>query len=114
MLLYRGIMFCKLDFTNYVVSCLVLDGLLVFFSITGGIVIVVTVACLLALYYTYIISLRYEDSYAKRQVHLGIHACRRNFTYAMLLIVIIIGGRIIFTDSVASASLEVLDAYGDD
>ena len=156
MVLYRGFVFRKLDFTNYFVSCLILDGLLVLCSIIGGIydlryqrrrrgifynlflaygiytcmsyhfvfkklmmavigiVIVLTVVCLLALYYRYITSLRYEANYVKRQVHLGIYACRRNFAYAMLLIMVIIGGRIVFTDSVASASTEVLDAYGQD
>lgn len=156
MLLYRGILFRKLDFASYVVSSLILFGILAFFCITGGIydlryqrrnrgilynlfltygvytcmayyfvfkkfmlyiggvAIVLTIACLLALYISYINNVRYEEAYVRRQIHLGIYACRRNFAYAMLLIVMMVGSRIVFTDSVASASLEVLDAYGDD
>lgn len=50
----------------------------------------------------------------KRKLHLSIYACRRNFAYAMFMVMLSVSVRIVFTNSVASASLEVMNSYGED
>ena len=75
---------------------------------------VVTGLCLIALLFKQSERMQERHAFLKKKLHMAVFACSRNFAIAMFMIMIPIGLRLIFADNIASASLEVVDAYGED
>ena len=79
--------------------------------VLGLITSVVTMLCLLAIFLK---NSNNNRTMLKKKLKVAIYACRRNFGVCMLVVMLFVGGRNLFFGSVASASMEVVNAYGEE